>query len=67
MYLNDETVLFQAIQFSINTQLSSIWPKDRTLSGTTTPDQSRPGSDVTKGALCIPKAPALLESHHQIV
>ena len=29
--LNVKTVLFQAIQFSISTQFSSIWPIDRTL------------------------------------
>ena len=40
-----QTVLFQAIQFSINTQLSSICPKDRTLSGSITPGPSGPGSD----------------------
>ena len=43
--LNVTTVLFQTIQFSISAQLSSIWPIDRTLSGATTPGQSRPGSD----------------------
>ena len=31
--LNIKTVLFQAIQFSISRQFSSIWPIDRTLSG----------------------------------
>ena len=30
-----KTVLSQAIQFSISTQFSSIWPIDRTLSGST--------------------------------
>ena len=51
---------FQAIQFSIRTQLSintnfsSIWPIDRTLSSATTPGQSGPGSDSTKGVLRIP-------------
>ena len=34
--LNVKTILFQAIQFSISTQFSSIWPIDRTLSGATT-------------------------------
>ena len=35
--LNVKTVLFQTIQFSISTHFSSIWPIDRTLSGTNTP------------------------------
>ena len=46
--LNDQTVLFKKIQFSISTQFkcqSSIWPIDRTLSGTTTPGQSWPGTN----------------------
>ena len=29
--LNVKTILFQAIQFSISTQFSSIWPIDKTL------------------------------------
>ena len=37
------------------------------LSGATIPDQSGPGSNGNEGVLCIPKAPALLEPHHQIV
>ena len=64
-YLNNEvkhmctvsilkTVLFQAIQFSISAQFSSIWPIDRTLSGATTPGQSGPGSDGNTGVLRIP-------------
>ena len=62
-----KTVLFQTNQFSISTQFSSIWPIDRTLSGVTTPGQSGPGSDGNEEVLRIPKAPALLEPHHQIV
>ena len=42
---NVKTVLIQAIQFSISTQFSSIWPIDQTLSGATTPGQSESGSD----------------------
>ena len=45
---------------------SSIWPIDRTLSGATTPEQSRHGSDGQE-VLCIPQAPALLEPHYQII
>ena len=51
-----KTVLFQAIQFSINTHFSSIWLLTRTLSGATTPGQSRPGSDRNKGVLSIPQS-----------
>ena len=39
----------------------------RTLSATTTPSQSRPGSMAMKEYSAFPKAPALLEPHHQIV
>ena len=37
-------------------QFSSIWPIDRTLSGTTTLDQSGPGSNGNEGVLCIPQS-----------
>ena len=48
-----KTVLFQTIQFSINTEFSSIWPIDRTLSGATIPGQSGPGSNGNEGVLRI--------------
>ena len=51
-----KTLLFQGIQFSINTHFISIWPIDRTLSGATTLGQSRPGSDGNKGVLCTPQS-----------
>ena len=35
--LNNQTVLFQTIQFNVRTRFSFIWPIDRTLSGATTP------------------------------
>ena len=54
---------FQVIQFSISAQFSSVWP----ISGATTPGQSESGSDGSEGVLRFPKAPALLEPHHQIV
>ena len=57
--LNVKTVLFQTIQFSISTQFSSILPIDRTLSGATTPSQSRPVSDVNKGVLHIPQSSSI--------
>ena len=65
--LNVKTIPFQAIQFCAVAQFSSIWPIDRTLLGTTTQDQSGPGSDDNKGILCIPKALALLKPHYQVV
>ena len=57
--LNIKTVLFQTIQFSINTQFSSIWPIDRTLSSTTNPGQSEPGSDGNKEVLHIPQSSSI--------
>ena len=45
--------LFQAIQFSISSQFTSIWPINRTLSGATTTGQSGPGSDGYEGVLRI--------------
>ena len=60
--LNNQTVLFLTIQFSIIHLLapilnvkSSIWLIDRTLSGATTLGQSRPGIDGNKGVFSIPK------------
>ena len=40
---------------------------DRSLSEAITPDQSRPGSDGNSGNQLSSKAPALLETHGQIV
>ena len=51
--LKCQTVPSQPIQFSKSTQFSSIWSVDRTLSGTTTPSQSSPGSDCNEGLLRI--------------
>ena len=62
--LNDQTVLFQAIQFVCN-QLkcqTSIWPIDRTLSGVTTPGQSGPRSNGNAGVLCIPQSTSITGS-----
>ena len=59
-----KSVPFQAIQFSISIQFSSIWPIDKTLSGAMTPGQS--GAMAMKG-YSASKALALLEPHHQIV
>ena len=58
-----QTVLIQTIQFSISTQFSSIWPIDKTLSGT----RVNMGVMTMKGYSTFPKATALLEPHHPIV
>ena len=50
--LNVKTVLFQTIQFCLNTQFSSIWPIDRTLSGDTNPGQNGNESDDNESVLC---------------
>ena len=65
--LNFKRVIFQAIQFSIIIQFSSIWYIDRTLSDAVTLNQGGIGSDGIEEVLRIPKAPAFLEPHHQIV
>ena len=57
--LNIKTVLFQIILFSISSHFSSIWPIDKTLSGATTPGQSRPGSDGNEGVLWIPQSSSI--------
>ena len=47
-------------QFSLAcSQFSSIWPIDRTLSGTTTPGQSEPVSDGNEVALRIPQSSSI--------
>ena len=56
------TLLIRPIQFSINTQFSSIWPIDRTLSGASTPGQSGPGSDSYKGVLHISQSSSITEA-----
>ena len=55
-------VLYQAIQFNISMQFSSIWLVDRALSGTTTPGQSRPGSNDNEGVLRIPQSSSITET-----
>ena len=54
--INDKTVLFQTIEFSISNliALKCQTPIDRTRSGVTTPGQNEPGSDGTEGVLRIP-------------
>ena len=53
---NVKTELFQAIQLSISTQFSFIWPINRTLSGATTLGQSQPGSKGNEGVFRIPQS-----------
>ena len=45
---------------------NSIWPRDGTLTGTITPDQSGRGINGNEGVFYISKAPEL-EPHHQRV
>ena len=55
-------VLFQAIQFSISMQFSSIWLKDRTLSGATIPGQGESGNNGNEQVPCIPQSSSITES-----
>ena len=64
--LNDQTVLFQTIQFSISTQFKcqaviSIWSIDKTLSNATTTGQCGPGSDNNEEVLCIPHVSSITD------
>ena len=52
--LNVKKVLFQAIQFSMGTEFSSIQPIENTLLDATNPDLSGPGTDGNKGVVHIP-------------
>ena len=54
-----KTVLFQAIQFSISSQFSSIWPIDRTLSGAISPGQRGPKSNSSEGVLFIARSSSI--------
>ena len=53
------TILFQTIQFSINTHYSSIWPRDRTLSGATVQGLSKLRSYGKKWVLSIPQSSSI--------
>ena len=50
-----KTVLFQTIQLSLSTQISSVWPINKTLSGAMTPTKNGPGIDGNEGLLHIPQ------------
>ena len=54
-----KTVLFQAIQFSISTQFSSIWSINRALSGATTQGLSGPHGNGNEGVLRIPQSSSI--------
>ena len=61
--LNDQTVLFQIIQFNVSHLLAhsvnvkqSIWPIDRTLFSDTTLSQSGPESKGNEDVLHIPQS-----------
>ena len=61
--LNDKTIQFQAIHFSLSHlfALSSIWHIDRTLLSATLTGQSVPGSDGNEGILCISHSSSITE------
>ena len=54
--LHVKIVLFQAIQFRVSTEFSSIWPINKTLSGASTPEQSKPRSNGSEGVLRVPQS-----------
>ena len=63
---NDQTVLFQAIHFSISHLFAQslnvkqlFRPIDWTLSGATAPSQSEPGSNNNEGVLHIPQSSSI--------
>ena len=62
-----KTFLFQAIQLSQKVLIQTIQFSISLLSGATISSQSGPGSNGNESVLRFPKAPAILEPHHQIV
>ena len=56
---NIKAFLFQTIQLSIRTLFSSIWPRDRTLSGASTPGQIGPCSDGNEQLLRISQSSSI--------
>ena len=54
--LNEQTILFQTIQFNLSFDIS-IWPIDRTLSDVTTLGLIGSGNDSNEGVLHIPQNP----------
>ena len=62
LFVPNNAVLFQSIQFSISTQFSSISPTDRTLSGAATLSQSGPVFDGNKEVLSIPQSSSITDA-----
>ena len=60
--LNVKTILFQAIQFSISTHFSFVWPINRTLSDANTPSQRGPGSSCNEEVLRISQSSSITET-----
>ena len=60
--LNAKIVLSKTIQFSINTQFSSLWHIHSTLSGAIAPRQNTRGSDGSEGVFCIPQSSCITEA-----
>ena len=56
---NCQIVLFQAIQFSLSTKFTPIWPIDRTLSSATISGQCEPGNDGNEGIFRIPQSSSI--------
>ena len=52
--------MFQAIQFSINTQFNSIWPIDWAVNNATSRGRSGPASDGNEGMLRIHQSPSII-------
>ena len=74
LQLNDQTVLFSTIRFSIShlfafsLNVKHFYLTHRlNLSDATTLSQCGPGSDGTDGVVHLAQTPALLEPHHQTV
>ena len=53
---------YAVIQCNISTNYSSVWPIDKTLSGTTSPGQSGLSSDGNKGILHTSKSSSVTET-----
>ena len=61
-HLNGKIVVFLTIQLSISALFSSIWPKDRNLSGASTPSQSELRCDGNEWVLVILQISSITEA-----
>ena len=59
-----QNIASQSIQFSLNTEFSSFWPIGQVL---LLRDRVNLGVMTINEYSAFPKAPSLLESHHQII